>query len=179
VACACRTWARNRDWTDELQLWTATVHSAPESAKARKAYAAALYAADREHSRLDRVIAEAERAVAVRPDYLDAVSDLGSYYVVEGERAGEPAAQAWYAKAVDVLERGRMLDVAVARRFREKMQASGRPPDALPDTGSPVLYNNLALAYAHRGRLEDARTAADRVRALEPLDPSHYVDLSS
>lgn len=179
VACACRTWARNRDWADELRLWTATVHAAPESAKARKAYAAALYAADRDHSRLDRVIPEAERAVAIRPDYLDALSDLGSYYVVAGERAGEPVAQAWYARAVDVLERGRMLDVAVARRFREKMEASGRPPDALPDTGSPFLYNNLALAYAHRGRLEDARTAYERVRALEPLDPSHYVDLSS
>ena len=74
-----RTAARNRDWRDEVALWESAVTASPESAKAHKAHAAALFAADPQHRVLERVIAEAERAVAIRPDYLLALIDLGGY----------------------------------------------------------------------------------------------------
>lgn len=180
LAFGYRTWVRNRDWVDELRLWTSAVRASPDSAKTRKAHAAALYAADARHAELGRVIAEAERAVAIRPDYLDALTDLGSYHVARGDTAASPTdRQLSYAKAAEVLERARMLDVAVTKRFREKMEARGVGVDTLPDTGSPGLYNNLALAYERLGNLDAALIGYARVRVLEPLNASRYVDLSA
>jgi tetratricopeptide (TPR) repeat protein len=182
VAFACRTWARNADWRDELQLWASTVRAVPESAKAHKAHAVALFVADGGRERIDQVIAAGERAVALRPDYQGALIDLGSYYLTKGDLLasgpGDQAARPWYGKAVTVLERARTLDQASARRFAEKMQARGHPPESLPDVGNAQLYQNLSIAYVRAERLEDAVGAYEQSRRLSPTDPTHYVDLS-
>jgi tetratricopeptide (TPR) repeat protein len=178
-----RTAVRNRDWVDERALWTSAVEAVPDSAKAHKALAVALFVADRERTGIDRVIAEGERAVALRPDYLPALVDLGSYYLVKGDLAArepaEGAARAWYDRSVAVLERARTLDQASARRFREKMLARGHAPSAIPDVGNGELYRNLSLAYVRAERLEDALGAYEQSRRLRPSDPTHYVDLSA
>ncbi|HJQ84249.1 MAG TPA: tetratricopeptide repeat protein [Candidatus Binatia bacterium] len=178
VACAWRTWTRNADWRDELSLWASTVVAVPASAKAHKAYAAALFAADGDRRELPRVIAEAEHALAIRPDYVDAAVDLGSYYLVAGDRAGADAAR-WYERSVTVLEAARRLDAEASRRFQAKMAARGRPPDAIPDYGNLLLHSNLALAYLQAGRLEDARAAFEHARRLDPANPARYRDVSA
>ena len=58
-----RTWSRNLDWRNDETIWTATVHTSPRSAKAHRALAEALYAADSTHGNLDRVVAEARAGV--------------------------------------------------------------------------------------------------------------------
>ena len=87
VACAARTIARNRDWRSDLDLWAAAARDAPDSAKAHAGYATALFNTDAAHDNLGLVIAEAERAIAIRPDYRDGLAYLGMFYV----RAGGPA----------------------------------------------------------------------------------------
>jgi len=181
VAFSWRTVVRNADWRDERTLWAATVETAPASAKARKAYAAALFASDPQHRELARILAEAERAVAIRGDYTAALIDLGSYYVVEGDAVAAHGGDAtpWYAKAVAVLERGRTLDVAANRRFAETMVATHHDAAGIPEIGQIELYQNLSLAYAGLGRHADALAAAERARQLQPSDPSRYVDVSA
>jgi tetratricopeptide (TPR) repeat protein len=176
-----RTAARNRDWRDEVALWESAVTASPESAKAHKAHAAALFAADPQHRVLERVIAEAERAVAIRPDYLLALIDLGGYYIVRGDvsAAGGGEAAGWYAKAVEVLERGRVLDDQVNRRFAEKLVATGRESRGIAQLGNIELHQNLGLAHLRLGRFADALAAYERTRELEPTDPSRYVDVSA
>jgi tetratricopeptide (TPR) repeat protein len=177
LAAGVRTFVRNRDWTDELGLWSHTVRTAAHSAKAHKAYAAALFAAD--PRRVDVAIAEAERALAIRPDYLDALVDLGGYYVVKAEAVPPPEAPAWYARAVDVLERGRPLAARNGERFVARMLARGVARDDIPEAGNPLLLNNLSLAYAGAGRFEDALAVYEALRRLQPTRAGHSLDVSA
>jgi tetratricopeptide (TPR) repeat protein len=177
LACAGRTWARNRDWADEQHLWASAVRVSPASAKAHKAFAAALLADGPPEAALDRAIGEAEQAVAIRSDYLDALVDLGGYYIRKGDQLADGAA--WYAKSVALLEQARPLDARGAHRFVEKMVARGHAQATLPDHGNPALYQNLALAYARSARFEDALAAYEQVRRLQPADVTHYIDVSA
>jgi tetratricopeptide (TPR) repeat protein len=182
LALAVRAHVRNRDWSDDLTLWSATVRTVPESAKAQRAWAAARFAADPDHTDLAHVIAAAERALTIRPDYQQALVDLGSYYVVEGDRlAGRAPAEASaaYARAVAVLERARPLEERAKARFVEKMLARGHARETIPDYGDRTLYNNLSLAYLGADRPADALVAYERSRSLDPANPAHYVDISA
>jgi protein O-mannosyl-transferase len=179
VAYAWRTWTRNRDWVDEPSVWSSAVRASPESAKAHKGWAAAMFAADPRRAALDRVIAAGERAVAIRPDYLPALIDLGGYYIARGDGEAGSGASTWYAKGVDVLERARDLDARAAGRFVAKMLASGARTASIPAYGNDTLYANLALAYLQLGRLDDALAAYEHCRNLDPGNPTRYVDLSA
>jgi tetratricopeptide (TPR) repeat protein len=182
LALGARTAVRNRDWRDERTLWAATVRAVPESAKAHKGYAGALFEPDGDRQELARVITHAERAVAIRPDYQPALVDLGSYYLTMGNVVGaeQPAAAArWYEQAAAVLERARALDERDLMRFVEKMRARGHGDDTIPDTADGILYNNLSLAYVKLGRLEDALGAYERMRALAPTNVAVYRDIAT
>jgi protein O-mannosyl-transferase len=181
VALAARTVVREADWRDELGFWTATVAAAPESAKAAKGFAAALFVADENRLEIDRVLASAERAVAIRPDYEGALADLGGYQVTKGDvvaTVSPDEARGWWERAVVVLEVARELDERSTARFVEKMRARGHGPGAIPDVGDGPLYRNLALAYQRTDRLEDARGAYETIRRLKPVDPASYRDLA-
>jgi tetratricopeptide (TPR) repeat protein len=177
---AWRTAVRNRDWRNELTLWESAVHASPASAKAHKAYAAALFAADGQRN-LQRAIEEAEQAVAIRPDYLPALIDLGGYYVARGDAAAteEGDGTTWYERAVAVLDRARALDRSANRRFGEKMLAKRRDGQGIPRLGNIELYQNVALAFGRLGRFADALEGYEEARALAPSDPSRYVDISA
>jgi len=165
AGCAARTIARNRDWRDEATFWAATVHAVPASAKAHKGYAAALHAADPARENLGQVIAEGEQAVAIRPDYGEALVDLGGYYVEQGDRVAHEfpdAAAHWYALAGDVLERARAI------------------PRQTPGAETQrALYNNLALAELRLAHYDEAIAALDMLRRLDPGNVRHYLDLAA
>ena len=179
LACALRTAARNRDWRDDATLAARTVETAPESAKARRGWAATLFEAD--PARIEEVVAEGERAVAIRPDYLQALIDLGRYEIVAGELASRRGADGagWYAKAASVLQRATTIDAALNRRFAERMRATGRDRDGIPEIGHLELHEALAIASVRLGRFDDATAALERARALSPLDPHWYVELAA
>jgi tetratricopeptide (TPR) repeat protein len=177
IAAGARTFARNLDWRDELSLWSHTVRVAPRSAKAHKAYAAALFAAD--PGRIDVAIAETEHALAIRSDYLDALVDLGSFYLAKANSVPPAEAAAWYARSIQVLERGRPLAARNSERFVARMRARGYAPDDIPETGNLLLLNNLSLAYGGAGRFEDALAAYEALRRLQPTRAAHSVDVSA
>ncbi len=178
VACGLRTVIRNRDWSDERGLWARTVQAAPRSAKARKAHAAAMLAGG---AGIDAVVAEGERALAIRPDYQLALVDVGGYYVLEGDAlgAGSAAARPWYEKSVAMLERARAQDLADNRAFRDRLLAWGRDPESTPDLGMPLLYNNLSIAYGRLGRYDAALETYRYLRRLDPWRLDHYLDIAA
>jgi tetratricopeptide (TPR) repeat protein len=181
LAGAARTRARNVDWQDERRLWEETVAAVPESAKAHKAYGAVLFNLDDARAELPRAIAEGERAVAIAPDYQQALVDLGSYYITRGDRlaaAGDDAIP-WFGRAGNVLEKARALDERSTARFNEKMLARGNAADTIPDVGDGVLYTNLALAYMRLARYEEALATYQRLRALSPLNAALYRDIAA
>jgi pentatricopeptide repeat protein len=183
LAATIRTSIRNRDWSDGRTLWAATVDAVPESAKAHKGYAAALFEpSTSDPQELARVVRQAERAVEIRPDYLPAIVDLGSYYLRLGDAIGVTdggAARLWYERAVSVLETGRPIDERTSARFVEKMRDRGNADDTIPEVGSGILYNNLAIAYVRLGNLELARTAYDSMRRLSPTSAPLYRDIAA
>jgi hypothetical protein len=65
VVLGVRTSARNRDWHDDLSIWSATVQSAPQSFKSHSGLANALYQADPARTNLDRVVAEKDASLAI------------------------------------------------------------------------------------------------------------------
>jgi hypothetical protein len=67
---AGRTWMRNFDWHDEYTLFTATVASSPESARAQS-NAAAVYG---QRGDLERALTHYQRAVDIYPQYAEAAS---------------------------------------------------------------------------------------------------------
>ncbi len=69
---AVRTWVRNFDWRDDLTLAAAAVEVSPHSFKGHEILAGALFASDPVQSNLDRVVSEADQAVAI----LDPLPDL-------------------------------------------------------------------------------------------------------
>jgi protein O-mannosyl-transferase len=182
LALMARTAARNLDWRDDRTLWAATIQAAPESAKANKAYANALAGSSADVGVLSAAIARAEQAVAIRPDYQQALVDLGGYGLRLGDTfAGEqPAiAQRWYEKALTALESARALDATATARFVEKMRARGAPDDTIPDVGDAILFNNLAIAYVKLNNADGALDAYARLRRLQPTNGALYRDIAA
>lgn len=164
-AYALRTWQRTHDWHDEVSLWASAVAAVPGSAKAHAGLAAALFAAPDAGERLDMIVALGERAVAIYPDYPQALVALGGHAVRAGDaRAGtDPgAAESAYARAVAALERARDLEA------EEQISPADRN-----------LHNNLSLAYLRAGRLDEALRAYERSRNLEPLVARRHADVAA
>ena len=77
LTLAARTYARNLDWHDDLTLWTSTVSSYPQSARAHNNLGNALSLVP---GRLPNAIVELETALRIRPDYAEAHYNLGNAF---------------------------------------------------------------------------------------------------
>jgi tetratricopeptide (TPR) repeat protein len=182
LAAGVRTAVRNLDWRDDRTLWEATVQAVPDSAKAHKAFAAATFRPDADPASLALVVARAEHAVSLRPDYQQALVDLASYQIRLGDALApkDPAAaRRWYEKALTALETARPLDARTTARFVDKMRVRGHSDDTIPDVGDGVLYNNLAIACVKLGELDRALEAYRRLRELAPMQGALYRDIAA
>jgi hypothetical protein len=80
LALGARTWARNRDWHDDLALFTATAAASPNSARAQQNAGAVCGQA----GRLDEAIFHYRRALAIYPSYQSAAAGLALAYTQKG-----------------------------------------------------------------------------------------------
>jgi tetratricopeptide (TPR) repeat protein len=71
------------------------------------------------------------------------------------------------------------MDHEENRVFRERVRIRGGDLASTPDLGSPLLYNNLSLAYVRLGRLADALGAYRYLRQLDPWQPDHYLNIAA
>jgi protein O-mannosyl-transferase len=174
---AGRTWTRNRDWHDDISLWSAAVRVSPLSFKTHRALAEALHAGDPAHSNLDRVLDEAEKSVAVLDTLPDVSSDYmtyrlaATYYLEKGdvfrEQAADSAASAppdsirAYARAVPLLLKSLSI-----------IDASGTDRSTGPQSADG--WRRLSAAYSRLLQHEKAVHAATRARTLDPFNPIGY-----
>jgi tetratricopeptide (TPR) repeat protein len=166
--------ARVEVWRDGEHLFTAAALADPECAQCRAGLGMALLAAGR--------VAEAEResalAVVLRPERAAHHAILAA--VLEREGRLDDAARAWAVAARlnprYEMEARRILGLALAGhgRFeesaRELRAARGLwRPSMLPVTPHLVrALNDLAIARARAGRLDDAAAALEEALALAP-----------
>lgn len=164
---AARTLVRNADWRDALTSAASTVRDSPNSFKAHKTMADALFAADASYSNLDRVIEEADKSVAI----VNAVPDVrnnaqafrmdAGFYMLKGDlqfqrdikddSAPPPAADAAYRRAL-----------RLALRFASIVVKSG--------TGGTMEDTQELLGAAYL-RIGDTGKAWQAVQAAQRLEP--------
>jgi tetratricopeptide (TPR) repeat protein len=195
VACAARTWVRNRDWRDDVSLMTAAVEVSPNSFKAHSALAAALFDSDSSHANIDRVIDEAEKALAILAPLPDprqpplTYHRAGRYYLTRGDLARErdrergAAASAdtlrAYRRALDLLERSRAVATAGHRELAASARARGRPGPELDTVRLADVERGIAAALVELGDARRAAEAARRALDAQPEDAESYRQLAT
>ena len=175
VAGVARTWVRNKDWKDDVTIWSAAVAASPASSKAHRALAEALYNADPTHANLDRVIAEGEQSVRLLESLPDELSSFQSYRQAAAShldraealrRAGgtgaplSDEARRSYDRAIALTAKG--LAVASASSARIGADATRQQADA---------RRLNAAAYLGLGDSARAVDEAEHARQLDPLQP--------
>jgi protein O-mannosyl-transferase len=187
AACAVRTWARNSDWQDDLSLASAAVADSPNSYKSHKLLAEALYDSDTSHADIDRVIAEAEKSLAI----LEPVADwhnnpdsyrrAGGYYLTKGDllaRRGSDGFQA-YRRSLELLLRCRSIVQASNQRLASNERPHGRPAPQPDESKIADLERTISIAYLRLRDPGKALDAAAAARELEPLNAESYRQLSA
>jgi tetratricopeptide (TPR) repeat protein len=174
---ACRTFARNGDWQDNLTLARADVPSAPRSARLREMLASSLFARD-PVGNLDAAIASGEagwqilRALPPVEIYQQTPARLGAYYRLKGDAVGPPQNREWYEKSLSLLERARESSQAIEKAYDQAQLAHGKPL-ATRVAYQPV-YADLGLTYMRLGRYPEAIAALRYGREVDPRTAAPY-----
>jgi tetratricopeptide (TPR) repeat protein len=184
AAYTVRTAVRNRDWQDDLRLWSAAILASPRSLKAHQQLAYALFTADApDHRHIDASVREGETALAL----MDAVplpltwrtsgvpAQLGAFYWVKGTKLDGPDGERrrWFERAVEVLDAAAAIDAAKNEEHRARETARGAA-GPVTDIGNPEIYYYLGLAHLDLGRPAEALEALARMRRLAPANANAY-----
>jgi protein O-mannosyl-transferase len=181
LALAARTYARNRDWRDDLSLWTSAATAYPEAARARNNLGNALSPMP---GRLPDAVAEFEAALKIRPDYAEAHYNLANAFAHSDrllDAIGEY--QAALRFPADHGQRQHETNVHI-----NLGNALARVPDRLPDAmaefqaairlspGVAAAHYDLGNALARTpGRMDQAIAEFRAALRIQPdLAEAHY-----
>ncbi|MBI3769314.1 MAG: tetratricopeptide repeat protein [Deltaproteobacteria bacterium] len=146
LAAAARTIVRNRDWRDTQRLWSATVATVPDCARARFNLGQAYF----ERVRFDDAEREWLAAVAITPNDLDTLVALAMLYYRQGRF---DAAERWVTAALA----GSADDVRVLNLAGWVALDAGDAARALPRFDAALAHVPTA---GEGGRLAGERAAA-------------------
>jgi len=176
LALALRTMVRNRDWKDDLTLWTKTVETAPRAARARANLGKAYLRRDMD----DLGRQELEVAVQIKPDVATYHDDLGLAYLRLG-RLKEAERELTEALRLEP----RLVSANINLAFTYLRQ--GRKPEAVEPLRAALRIRpseqtamaQLALLYLDLGRLDEAEHQLLQLARLRPRDPKLYAALGA
>jgi tetratricopeptide (TPR) repeat protein len=182
-ALAYRSWDRNKDWRDDVSIWTSAVEAAPNSFKAHKGLADAIYEADHDKRQLPRVIEELDKSIAI----LDTVPDESSAFAAYRRGAGtnlEYGDQLAEKSSQSDAERAYRRAAVLAERYLTVVRAvplvrSTANPAATKDAELADGYSLLSSASIRLKDGEQALDAARRLQELRPRDAATYRLLSA
>jgi tetratricopeptide (TPR) repeat protein len=172
LAAAARTIVRNRDWRDTQRLWSATVATVPDCARARFNLGQAYF----ERVRFDDAEREWLAAVAITPNDLDTLVALAMLYYRQGRfdeaERWVTAALAGNADDVRVLNLAGWiaLDAGDAARALPRFDAALAHVPAAGESGRRASERAAAAAGARLGR-EHATAALTPVAAPAGVRP--------
>jgi protein O-mannosyl-transferase len=176
---SARTWMRNRDWQDDLTMATASVRTSPDSFKVHRLLAAALFERDPAHGNIDRVVAEADRSLAILsalPDYLQAPGPwnlAAACHLAKGDLLPEADARRQYQEAARIAQRAIAIEAANRADYdrRHGIQSSVPP-------GAADGYRILASAYLRLRDGEQALPPAMEARKINPANVEVYGEIA-
>lgn len=176
-----RTVARNRDWKDDQTLWTRTVQTSPESARAH----IALAGVHLRQGRYDQARQELVEALRIQPNSVGTHSDLGAVLLHLG-RLGEAEQEFREAMRLSASPSpGLRVNLALIYIGRSQLREAERElGEALR---SPLLsglekaaaLHNLGLVYAKQGRPAEAEKALLDALNLNPSNVNARVKLAT
>ncbi len=165
VVLALRTVWRNRDWKNDLSLWTETVRVAPQAARARNNLGAAYL----RRGQLDLAREQLEAALLIKPDSPIARGNLGKVYfdlgdLTSAERELEAALRLQRREVIPRLwlggvyvQEGRTTDAEEA--FRAVLRRDSR---------NGFAYNNLGVLLMKTGRVAEGEEAFRSAIRVQP-----------
>ena len=171
VALAARTVVRNRDWRDNLTLFTAAVAATPENAKAHHNLGALLSG----QGDLDRARVELDTAYRIYPEYPDLLSSLGVLYFRMGDKT---RAVSFLSEAVRLADPGNPNYDDLVINDAAMLLDVGRHEEALSLLDRVIATSPRAArayfirALLHIQRSERGGALADLQTALR-LDPDN------
>jgi protein O-mannosyl-transferase len=159
--------ARNPDWKDNFTLWSKTVISSPNSSVAH----GSLGRAYQEQGRLDKAVAEYEKALRIFPADYKAHYNLGVIY--DRQNLSAKAVQ-HYQRAIEInpryidarfnlaiiYQKQGLLEKAI-HQFRKVIELDPEDFEA---------RNNLGVAYAMQGNLDRAIVEWQKVLDIDPTN---------
>jgi hypothetical protein len=173
LAFAARTFVRNFDWFDEVQLYASNLLSCPNSFRSHNGLGLALATAS--HPDLDRAASEMQRSMEILGTLPDDRSESPPYanagfaYRMKGEAvAPAPESRQWFQRAVDVMVHGAQVDAATGRVAVERAAEHGV---RIMRSGWPPLYLELGRSYL---RLNEPAKALEAFRYGRSIQPETY-----
>jgi Flp pilus assembly protein TadD len=169
-----RTIVRNRDWKDDLALWTKTVQTAPQAARSRLNLAQAL----RSNGRDEEAIEQFRVYSTIRPDSPSAQIGMGDIYRQMG-RYDDAAAQ--FTKALELSPESAAAALGLAQTY----VAMGES-DKATEISNHLLraqfhdeasYRRVGETFAAAGLHGQAVAAYRKGLELNPLDVALHVAL--
>jgi len=189
VTLAARTWARNADWRDSVTVTAAGVVTSPNSYKTHGALALALFEADPAHANLARVIAEAEKGLAIlrglphersnseaflqAADYYRARGNLLSMGAADPSRLTAESRQA-YQRELHLLLVAQIIVEAVLRDSTARARARGAPLPRLDAAKFVEMEDALSAAYLRLGDPVHSAAAATAAIGRAPQKAESY-----
>lgn len=176
LALSLRTMVRNRDWKDDITLWTKTVETAPMAARARANLGKAYLRRDLD----DLGRQHLEEAVRIKPDVAAYHDDLGLAYLRLGRLA---EAERELTEALRPKNRLVSANINLAYTYirqGRKAEAVGPLVEALKIRPyEQTAMAQLALLYMELDRLDDAERQLLQLATIRPKDPKLYLALGS
>jgi tetratricopeptide (TPR) repeat protein len=178
---ATRTWVRNRDWKNELTLWSAAIEVAPRSARVQSEYGRALLELAEDAARGGRTTeadkhyaaaqAHFETALSIFPSYAAPMDGLATIHALHQRYE---AALTLYQKAVKVYPRNVASLTNWGALLWDQSTRNVRTASALSAEGK-IAESDELIRQADRGfRL--AIEKIDQALALRPsYDHAHLV----
>lgn len=160
-----RTTVRNRDWKSHESLWIATVKTSPTSPKAWNNMGD-VYAQRKD---FPASIEAFQRAIELRPNYVDPHHNIGVSYLQMGEY---DKAIAWFEKAIaihPIPQSYNDMGIAYYQKNDWKKAEECFKKALELDPKSAVAYNSLGIVYHKKGMIEEARQAWLKALELEPF----------
>jgi protein O-mannosyl-transferase len=171
AALATRTVVRNRDWKNDLVLYSAAVRAAPDSAKMHSNLGSQYMG----RGQLDLARTEFQASLRIYPDYPDA---LASYGLLESWKGNDEAAGQMIGRALNMSRRDNPNYDFMVVNLAALLMQTGHMDGALELLNREIAespkyaraWSNRAVIHYKRG--ETASAAADVEVALR-LDPSN------
>jgi hypothetical protein len=185
VLFGARAWLRNRDWHDDVALWSSAAAASPNSVKAHKGLADALYDANSSTPDWKRITSEADRSIAILDPLPDTMNVPAAYrraigfFLDYGDELRESSGSS--SSGVDAATAAYARAVALAERHLAIVQALGREP-ASPRATAAALADAqalLATAYRRAGDTNKSLEAARQALIAQPMSPTAYRTLAT